>query len=434
MIQELVKSISIIFYEALCCKMFWGVFLKPKRDSKGSSFLSLIILTAGFLFVALGSHYMQQEYIMRCLTIVLFVFVTSMFFYQGKWLMKLFISAIFYGIMVCVDYCSIFFMEFILTKNALENDTVQVMLVLLCKSVFFLLILLLDFVWKKHDDIQYMKNSEWLLVLSFPVLTIMVIIIMLLSFQEKGRSVGFLVVAVGLGIMNFIVFFLLKYISLREQKLHQIQLLQERNRERMQAYQEISTHYQEQKKIIHDYNNQIFCVQGLLNEKKYKEAEDYLSKFSCALQNTVGIVDVNHPVLNVVLNQKYRQAKEKGISILFLLNDLSMIWLEEQDIVILLSNLLDNAIEGCEKVKKKKVIRFKLVLEKQQIVLSVQNPLAEKLTILDGNKIKTSKKDAENHGIGLQNVQMVLDKYQGIGGIRCEDNWFYYTAIIPKMA
>lgn len=434
MIQELVKSISIIFYEALCCKMFWGVFLKPKRDSKGNGLLSMIILTVGFLFIALGSHYMQQEYIMRCLTTVLFVFVTSLFFYQGKWLMKLFISAIFYGIMVCVDYCSIFFMEFILGRNVLANDTVQVMLVLLCKSVFFLLILLLNFVWKKHDDIQYMKNSEWLLVLSFPVLTIMVIIIMLLSFQENSHSLGFLVVAIGLGIMNFIVFFLLKYISLREQKLHQIQLLQERNRERMQAYQEISTHYQEQKKIIHDYNNQISCVQGLLSEKKFKEAEDYLSKFSCGLQNAIGIVDVNHPVLNVVLNQKYRQAKEKGISILFLLNDLSTIWLEEQDIVILLSNLLDNAIEGCEKVRKKKVIRFKLVLEKQQIVLSVQNPLAEELTILDGNKIKTSKKDAENHGIGLQNVQMVLDKYQGIAGIRCEDNWFYYTAIIPKIA
>ena len=150
------------------------------------------------------------------------------------------------------------------------------------------------------------------------------------------------------------------------------------------------------------------------------------------MQNVVEHVDVNHPVLNVILNQKYKYAKDKGICILFLLNDLSCIWLEEQDIVILLSNLLDNAIEACEKVNSEKIIRLKLLLETQQIVLSIQNPLKENLIIVDENRIKTSKKDSENHGIGLQNVKQVIDKYHGISGIHCEDKWFYYTAVIPK--
>ena len=68
-------------------------------------------------------------------------------------------------------------------------------------------------------------------------------------------------------------------------------------------------------------------------------------------------VDVNHPILNVVLNQKYRLAKRKDISFLFYANDLSDLWLEEQDAVSLLSNLLDNAIEACGKLESGRKMR-----------------------------------------------------------------------------
>ena len=85
--------------------------------------------------------------------------------------------------------------------------------------------------------------------------------------------------------------------------------------------------------------------------------------------------------------------------------------------VILLSNLLDNAIEACEKLDCNKVIRLKLVKEKQQMVLSVQNPVAVPVEIKN-NDIQTGKGDKKNHGIGLKNIQMVLDKYGGIGRIR----------------
>lgn len=432
MVHELVKSISIIVYEALCCKMFSGIFLKQRSNKFWYSLLSMTILTVCFVGIALSS-YMQGEYIFRSIATMLIIFIVSSIFYVGKWMMKLFISVIFYGLLMCVDYCSFLAMEHILGDYIIRNDVAQVLLVLLCKTVFFVLILIVDFIWKKHDDMFYMKNGEWCLVLGFPLLTVMFIVAMLLTYQGEKNSIGYLVITIGLVIMNFIIFFLINYISIRERKLSQIQLLQERNKERMQAYQEISTNYQEQKRIIHDYNNQISCVQGLLNEGKYKEAKTYLTKFSSELQRVVENVDVNHPVLNVVLNQKYRQAREKGISILFLLNDLSRVWLEEQDIVILLSNLLDNAIEGCEKTETDKVIRFKLILEPQQMVLSVQNPFVENLVILEGDRVKTSKKDTENHGIGLQNVKMVIDKYQGMSGIHCEENWFYYTAVIPRL-
>lgn len=132
---------------------------------------------------------------------------------------------------------------------------------------------------------------------------------------------------------------------------------------------------QQKKRMVHDYNNQIHCIQGLLEAKQVPEAEEYADKLTEILIDGREVIDVNNTVLNVVLNQKYRLAKSKDIALYFQVNDLSGLWMKEQDVVILLSNLLDNAIEDCEKLDCNKVIRLKLVKEKQQMVLSVQNPV-----------------------------------------------------------
>ena len=65
--------------------------------------------------------------------------------------------------------------------------------------------------------------------------------------------------------------------------------------------------------------------------------------------------------MNVVLNQKYRLATQKGIKIIFDIMDFSEIKLDDQDGVSLLSNLLDNAIEATAKETAHKVIKIKLL-------------------------------------------------------------------------
>lgn len=69
--------------------------------------------------------------------------------------------------------------------------------------------------------------------------------------------------------------------------------------------------------------------------------------------------------------------------------------------------------------------------EKEQLVLSVQNPVVDPVDIKEDG-IATSKSDKKNHGVGLKNVQMVLEKYKGVDNMHEQDGWFYYTAIVPE--
>ena len=137
-----------------------------------------------------------------------------------------------------------------------------------------------------------------------------------------------------------------------------------------------------------------------------------------------------HPVINAVLNQKYRTMQEKKISVIFKVGDLHEVTLEEEEIVILLSNLLDNAIRESERVLKergKAVVQMKLVYEDEKMIFAIKNPVMEKVTIIN-DMVDTTH--GENHGIGLRNVKAVVDKYEGEMVLTCDDNVFKAVVII----
>ena len=427
MLEGLLKSACVILYEAVCCMVFMNIFLKHKWERGSWSVLYLLSMTVGSLICVKSSSIVGNvsyiwRYTIRCFMIVGYIFILSFLFYQGTCLMKLFLSIMFYGILTSIDYLEILFVGKYIDSKLLETAAGEVLVVVLCKTVLFITILLLDFLWKRQQKMVLMKNSEWILMLAFPVLTVIVMLVLLFAYQGENSMAVYETAAGAMCLTNLILFFLLQYVSSQEQ-----------NKEKMQAYYEMSIIDENQKRLLHEYNNQLTCLTGLLQDRQYDKAETYLKQIFDTVQEGTKVVDVGNPILNVVLNQKYEIAEQKGIAILFYVNDLSDLWLEEQDIVIMLSNLLDNAIEACEKVQEERIIRLKLVREEKEMVVSVQNRVNEPVHIDQNGIIPTIKRDKRNHGIGLRNVQRVLDKYQGMGRKRYEDGWFYYTAIIPKM-
>ncbi len=88
-------------------------------------------------------------------------------------------------------------------------------------------------------------------------------------------------------------------------------------------------------------------------------------------------IKTNHVIIDAILNSKYREMLDKNIVFIFKINDLSGINVSDEDIVVILSNLLNNAIEACEKCPDKRVIKMKLVREKDNFIISVKNTYDE---------------------------------------------------------
>lgn len=120
-----------------------------------------------------------------------------------------------------------------------------------------------------------------------------------------------------------------------------------------------------------------------------------------------------------------------GITVVMNLDKLQNFPLEDEDTVILLSNLFDNALEACRKLEEKKdrIIKLKLVRRKGNYVLMVSNRTGEPVKI-EEQLAETTKKDKVEHGIGMRNIRDVLEKYHAESECKYDDGWFTYTIVL----
>lgn len=95
------------------------------------------------------------------------------------------------------------------------------------------------------------------------------------------------------------------------------------------------------------------CIMALAQGGEYEKLKSYLVGMRMEMLEQDDCIDTNNILVNAILNSKYQEAKNKGITFVIKINDLSNIKLLDEDIVLLLYNLLNNAFEACENVKKK---------------------------------------------------------------------------------
>lgn len=244
---------------------------------------------------------------------------------------------------------------------------------------------------------------------------------------EGSRAV--LTASFALVFSNFLMFYIMRGVVEREQRIREIQVSRERIKNQMDMYRYMETVYSEQRKKVHEFKNQLGCLNGLMESGNYEEMERYLGKLTDNWTGEMDYIHTNHAIVNSILNQKYKYAKSMGIPILFAVNDLGELPIGEEDIVILLANLLDNAIEACQKVvERDKMIKFRFLKEVNKITISIRNPVQGAVKITAG-RLETTKKNPEEHGIGMANIQRVVEKYGGENIWSCRDGYFTQSII-----
>lgn len=117
-------------------------------------------------------------------------------------------------------------------------------------------------------------------------------------------------------------------------------------------------------------------------------------------------MNTNHVIVNTVLNQKYNEAAKRKVLIVCRFNDLKGIWLEDQDVVVILANLLDNAIRASEECEEEHTIYFTMRLIDGTLSLDIQNTYQGPVTIVD-NELRTTKREDGRHGYGIKMYSML---------------------------
>ena len=264
-----------------------------------------------------------------------------------------------------------------------------------------------------------------------PLFTVASMLLMYFCYSsEKKVQAVYLFLAAGLIMINLLVLMLMQDILVKGELLRESALADQKKESQLAHYRDMKAVYEQQGRKMHDYKNQIRTMQVLLKDGNVQAAARLAERLTESISVEMPAVNTNHPVVNAVLNQKLHAAREQGVSMIFRVGDMRGMRLDEEEIVILLSNLLDNAIHECVKVVKagrKAVINIKLVQEEGKLIFSVKNPVAEKVQVTDGVVLGSS---GGMHGVGLMNVKAVAEKYGGDFVISCDEEKFQAVVLI----
>lgn len=257
---------------------------------------------------------------------------------------------------------------------------------------------------------------------------IVVVLNIVLMITGSGEKPTFLNILLTLGLTVAVLIHLCIVQMFNEQVVQQQELQIEAVREKESA-EALLESYTTQRRLTHEFTNHTDALALLLQQEDYEGAKAYLASLTRVIAANTTIMNTHNPLLDALLSKKYEEASRRGVMVYFDLPDLRDLPMEKTDLVLVFSNLLNNAIDAAAKADPPEVY-VRARKNEQEVVLSVRNRVQKNLDLTDGQLPRTTKKEP-GHGIGLWNVKDVLAAYGGEYTISCRENWFRFTCTIP---
>lgn len=149
---------------------------------------------------------------------------------------------------------------------------------------------------------------------------------------------------------------------------------------------------------------------------------------------TSTVTNSGNIVIDSLIGYWYVEAKKVGIDFSVNLNIPMEMPFRGADICLILGNLLENAVEAAQKAEGKKYIRLHMKYDKNNLLLFVENNYKGVLIKTKDKRLKSTKTDAENHGVGLSSVYRIAAKYHGVVTIDDDvaNRFFNQSSVIWK--
>lgn len=275
-----------------------------------------------------------------------------------------------------------------------------------------------------------LSDFQLLLYCLFPLSSFTMLMILL--YISTGKTIHESTIALTCGLIitaNVAMIFLLERMERAMEREQQLFSLGQQLEVQVRSMESASKLFSEQRKKVHDFRSHLNTLQVLLQGHEYESAEAYLKSVSKQQTERLFLVNTHHTILDALFNTKASEALQEGIDIDFRVNDLSTLPFEAADMVVLLSNLLDNAIEANRLYRGDKKI-YVTALWKSSFLFSIRN--TSNPVKIENNTIQTTKSDPQLHGFGLSNVKLILEKYDSDFTMVYEDNWFQFTGEISQ--
>lgn len=171
----------------------------------------------------------------------------------------------------------------------------------------------------------------------------------------------------------------------------------------------------------HDFKNNLISVRALIGDGQYNEAEKYIDELYGRLDATKNAFSTGNHLADAILAEKNSAAVSQKTEIDFdgiIPSD----GIDNIDLCTILANALDNALEASKSIENA-IINVRAAVNSAVFMLTVSNPTLQPVEIKN-NRVKTTKADSVNHGLGIGSIKNAAKKYNGEINLKYEDGHF----------
>lgn len=194
-------------------------------------------------------------------------------------------------------------------------------------------------------------------------------------------------------------------------------------------YDEVENMYRKMRGWRHDYHNHIQTLKAYMILAQYEEAAGYLELLEKDLTAVDTLLRTGNVMVDAILNSKLSLIQEKDIKVDATATVPKELPVSDIDLSVLIGNLMDNAMEACEKVPREdRFIRIYIDVIKKQLYIAVTNSMYGKAR-RRGERFLSNKQG--NHGFGLLRMEDIVAKHGGYINRQTEDGIFATEVMLP---
>lgn len=290
--------------------------------------------------------------------------------------------------------------------------------------MYFGLQLLVDhFCHLKKGDLA--SEKYYLLIMVLPFLSIW--FIYLLFADKVNDSLVLFGILFIILILNFFLFYLYNKIYELGREKYEKQFLEEEVQMYARRFETMQQSRDKLRALRHDLLHHLQMLQHFALTGNTEQLVDYIGRMNEQIEIATRGVNTGNDAVDAILDFMIEKAKREGAAITVKSSIPKEEFISIYDINILLSNLLDNAIEGVKGCSDKE-IHLNIKTEQGLLCICVENQY-DGILYQEENRYLT-RKNEDGHGIGLQNVSDIVDKYHGIMKIETENHIFKVNLIL----
>lgn len=435
MIDVFIEVFVNLFQACMFIGFLYLFFDKPKNKVFNAiSMLGTVIIF--FLIINIFTFLTGYVSFIDIFVYIIIMEIYTLVFLKGSVWLKFIMPVINMLINTIISFFCGYIVSFVIDESflflAYEYSVYRYFCIAIINLTNFLVLWLILRVVKKKIIL-----SKWTDVLAFIIIPVIAMIIIHCTFfilyKTNFQSDILLYIAIICGGMIAVtVTVLFMMINISKTEVIKTRLLLSEQREELYKENVLQTNSQIEKisKIKHDMKNNLMCIDKLMSEEKINEAKKLCNNVFNNLLVVYTPLNTENPLLNAIVNVELEKAISNGIQFKLNINNELKELSNTSDIVSIIGNLCDNAIEYlCTVPEEIRKMSLDISIHGKYNIITCRNRIL-KSVLEDNSSLKSSKQDLDFHGKGTEILKNIAQKYDGDTRIYEEDSYFYCSVIL----